>query len=433
MSIENDILSACMLDSDNLFMALERGCTPEWFTSNPKLFKELAKASAKTKWGERNSLAVLQGAGVFNKCPSALEIAENIPSWAFKVEDVSDAIEVLAIEHSRSKLQESLTVSRNRLARGDDPYDVAGGLMALGEEIDVLSGIGEQTTEAMAEEALALDERIAAGEVIGLPFPWASFQSRTFGIPFKAVVPMGGRDGAKKSRLAQFLAHYWIKSGRPILYFAFEDGRERVLSNMASTEGGYDMFTIKRDYVPPEFMPLHRKMLPLVGKLPLYIEDTPCTAEQMATTVAKFDRQARTDGYEGGLQGVVVDGFKDMIHSVGGDENSKVNYMTAYLVRIAKRHNLAVIPISHVNKVDENQWLFKGNITGAGNQFKSARMVMMFQDWLPPKCQAEYGVCEEEIILEASKCSFGTPARVCLKPVLEEGRFEEVHKVGGGE
>jgi hypothetical protein len=104
--------------------------------------------------------------------------------------------------------------------------------------------------------------------------------------------------------------------------------------------------------------------------------------------------------------------------------------MTAYLVRIAKRHDLALIPISHVNKVDEDQWIFKGNITGAGNQFKSARMVLMFQDYLPASCQAEYGVCgDEAIILECSKSSYGSKARVCLRPELEKGRFIEVHKL----
>jgi hypothetical protein len=415
-------------------MCLERGVTASWFT-NEKLFHELTISSASTKWNPKNSVAVLQGVGIFAKCSEALAIAEAVPNWAFKVEDVGEAIEVLAIDHSRDLLTNALTSARNRLSQGDDPYDVAGGLMALSERIDTLSGIGEQTTIEMIEGALELDRKVAEGASLGLPFPWPSFQSKTFGIPFKGVTPMGGRDGAKKSRLAQFLTHFWVKQGIPILYFAFEDSKERLLSNIASTEGGYDMFTIKRDYVPEDFMPRHENASRRVGEMgSLYVEDVPCSVEALATTVAKFDRLARADGHPNGLRGVVVDGFKDIIHSSGDGENGKVNHMTAYLVRIAKRHDLALIPISHVNKVDEDQWIFKGNITGAGNQFKSARMVLMFQDYLPASCQAEYGVCgDEAIILEASKCSYGTKARVCLRPVLEEGRFEECHKLGGGE
>ena len=358
MSIENDVLSACMLDSENMLMALERGVSPSWFTSE-KLFKELVSASSSTKWNQRNSMTVLQGSGVFGKCPEAMDIAADPPSWAFKVEDVGNAIEVLAQEHSGRLLSDRLTVSRNRLAQGDDVYVIAGGLMALSEEIDTLSGGSERTTEDVVSDALEMDRKVAEGACMGLPFPWVNFQGRTFGIPYKAVTPMGGRDGKGKSRLATFLTTFWVSQGIPILYFAFEDSAERFVSNVASSLGGYDMFTIKRDHVPVDFMPRHENTMAKVKELPLYVEDYPCSAEKLVSTIARYKRK-----YD--IKGVVVDGFKDIIPSTGENQTSKENHMTAVLVRAAKRYEVAQIPISHINTSDDVKWISRRALAGAG-------------------------------------------------------------------
>ena len=305
--------------------------------------------------------------------------------------------------------------------RGDAVSEVGANLSAGLDAVGNVSASAERTTEQLCADALEMDTKVADGELIGLPLPWIDFQSKTFGIPIRAVTPMAGRDGKGKSRLATFLAEFWVSRGIPILYFAFEDGAERFVSNVAASRGGYDMFTIKREHVPDDFMPNHRKVMSEVSRLPLYVEDYPSTAEEIATIIAKHKRKH-------GIQGVVIDGFKDMVPTTGENQTSKENHMTAILVRACKRHNLAIIPISHLNKIDDDKWIRKTDITGAGNQFKSARMVLLYQDHIPQKMRDEYGAYGDEIILDATKSSYGGRGLVMLRPELERGRFVEVRK-----
>ena len=282
-------------------------------------------------------------------------------------------------------------------------------------------GLNTRTTQDIAAESLSIDTKIANGERIGLPFPWINFQGKTFGIQKKGVTPLGGRDGKGKSRLSTFLTHFWVKQGIPVLYFPFEDSAQRFMSNMAATHGGYDMFTIKRHYVPHEFMPYHELCLSEVAKMPLYIEDMPCTAEDLAATIAKYKRKH-------GIEGVVIDGIKDIILTDGDNTTSKENHINAVLNRASKINDVAIMSISHINKVDDDRWISKGSITGSSNQSKSARMVLMYQDAnFPGFIKEKYEDIEDCVVLDCQKANYGTRGYVVLKPELEYGRFVEVH------
>jgi hypothetical protein len=408
-----------MLDSEYLEMALEKGVQASWF-EDPRLFADLIEASGTCTWNTKNSLTVLSGHGLFKRHKKAAEIAEAVPRWAFNIEDVSNAFEVLAVEHSRDTLTNTLVDARNRLVEGEDPFQVAGMLAGTVEEIDSLGG-GDRSVEQLCDDALVLDTKIANGEQLGLPFPWGYFQDKTFGIPYDAVTPMGGRDGTGKSRLATFLTEFWARQGIPILYFAFEDGAERFISNVAASAGQYDMFTIKRGPVDADFMEKHAQTLRKVAKYPVYAEDYPCTAEKMMSVIARYKRKY-------GIRGVVIDGFKDMIPTIGENQTTKENHMTSVLVRAAKRYNVSIIPVSHINKIEDRKWISKRDITGAGNQFKSARMVLMYQDFIPDKIRREYNAWDDEIVLDCTKASYGQRAITVLRPDLEHGRFIEVPK-----
>jgi replicative DNA helicase len=356
---------------------------------------------------------------------------ERVGGYDYLVELQNDAVVSAHAEHYASIvkrhrnfrliIEQSNKAIEDAFAQRVEPTDLAGKLVTGVENIGVLENVGARTTEQLCREALEIDTKIAKGERMGLPFPWMDFQNKTFGIPSRSVTPLAGRDGKGKSRLGTFLAEFWVKQGIPILYFPFEDGAERFISNVAATNGKYDMFTIKRPVVPSGFIPKHTETLERVAKFPLYVEDMPCTSEQLTSTIAKYKRKY-------GIEGVVVDGFKDMIPTSGENQTSKENHMNAVLVRAAKRYDVSIIPISHINKVDDDKWISKRDITGAGNQFKSARMVLLYQDHLPSKIQTRYNAYEGEIVLDATKTSYGNRGIVCLRPDFENGGFVEVRE-----
>ncbi len=422
-NISKDILSACLLDSENLAQAIERGVAPDWFETNGILFGALTKLSEVQKWDRRSSINVLDAAGVYDKHPVAMDLSADAPEWAFNLEELGQALEVLAGEHAKRTLRSATQDAQLRLVNGDDPFEVGGLLASQVEDLDAVADATKQrSTSDVAGDSLEMDTLIANGERIGLPFPWFSFQRRTFGIPMKSVTPLFGRDGKGKSRLATYLAHSWISQGIPILYMPFEDTAERFMSNLAATHGGYDMFTIKRHNVPDDFMPRHQRCLEEVSKMPIYIEDVPCPVERVVSYIARYKRKY-------GIEGVVIDGLKDVIKSKGENNTTQEDHINASMVRASKKYNVSILNVSHINKVDDDEWISKSKITGSGNQSKSARMVLAYQDaGIPSSITSKYQMYEDEIVLQAQKASYGSQGIVVLRPDLENGTFTEVYE-----
>jgi replicative DNA helicase len=422
-SIGNQILSACLFDSSNVASALERGVHSDWFPTHSKVFESLVELYQKQEWNEQTSMNVLEGAGLFLKFPAVLDLCASIPDWAFKAEEFTAALEVLAGEHARHNLNMHISQAQVRIANGDDPFDVAGELAGKAELLeDIADGREVQTTESIADESLEIDRKVANGEQMGLPFPWYSFQRLTYGIPTRAFTPLMGRDGVCKSRLATFLAHYWVSNGIPILYLPFEDGRNRFISNLAATHGEYDMFHIKRDYVNPDFMPRHENSMERVKKMPIYIEDMPCSPEKIVSYIARYKRKH-------GIQGVVIDGLKDVILPDADGTTASENKRESILNRAAKKYDIAGLTISHINKIDEDRWISRRNITGSDNQNKSARMALILQDkGFPQKVIDKHGMLglDNELVLQCAKASYGEKGTIALRAVLEKGKFEEI-------
>ncbi len=424
-NISHEILGACLFDSENIALAIERGVTPAWFPTHGNIYKSLCELQEKQSWDKRNSVNVLDGAGIYQKHTSALDLSAITPEWAFNVEDFASALEVLAGEHARTILNGSISTAQSRLVSGDDPFDVGADLATEAETLDNIGDANrERTTKDIVAESLAIDKKIANGERFGLPFPWYDFQRKTFGLPTKAVVPLMGRDGVSKSRLATSLAHFWVSHNIPILYFAFEDSAERFMSNLAASHGEYDMFHIKRDHVNPDFMPRHEKSLDLVSDMPIFVEDQPCTAEKVFSIIARHKRKY-------GIEGVVIDGIKDVIFSGGEGTTSQENHRDATINRAAKRSNVSIMTISHINKIEEDQWISRRNITGSDNQNKSARMTLVYQDaGFPSDIRSEYMLDDGDMVLQCQKASYGDKGMVVLRPELEKGRFTEIPQGG---
>jgi hypothetical protein len=421
--VGDEILGACLFDSANLALAIERGVEPSWFENNGAVFKALCEIGQ--EWDKRTSINVLEAAGIYTKHPVALDLSAIIPEWSYDLEEVGGALEVLAGEHAKRCLTTSIVTAQSRLATGDDPFNVGADLAIQAEELDNIGDAGrERTTKDVANAALEIDEKIAVGDRFGLPFPWHNFQRKTFGLPTKAVVPLMGRDGVSKSRLATYLAHFWVSSGIPILYFAFEDSAERFMSNLAATHGEYDMFSIKRDIVNPDFMPRHTNAMSRVSEFPIYVEDMPCSAEKVFSHIAKYKRK-----YD--IEGVVIDGIKDVIFSKGEATTSQENHRDQVINRAAKRFDVSVLTISHINKIDEDKWISRRNITGSDNQNKSARMTLVYQDsGFPGDMRQKFMLDEGDMVLQCQKASYGDKGYVCLRPELEKGRFVEIPEGG---
>jgi replicative DNA helicase len=413
-----------MYDAENLRVAIDSGVTPNWFyaAEHQEIFTSLLGLADSKDWNHASNFNVLDSAGLFRKHEAALDIFGAVPEWAFNIDEMETAIEQLRSLHTLENINHILSTARAQVIEGVEPAEIVACTQAELERIAELSeGPNERTTQQIAADAYAMDEKIYAGATVGLPFPWLGFQAKTYGLPFKAVTPLAGRDGAGKSRLAAYLTEFWCRQGIPILYFPFEDQAERAIGNIAATHGGYDAFRIKSGAANDEFMTNHRNTLQKVGDWPLFIEDASMTPEHLVSVIARHKRKY-------GIRGVVIDWVKDLI--IDGRESlvEREGRMMATLVRAAKKYDVAILAVMHLRDVPNDQWIKKADIRGSKTLTQSSRMTLMYQDkGIQPALLTRYNIRgDDEIILDCQKCSYGNRTALALRPELHRGTFVEI-------
>jgi len=322
----------------------------------------------------------------------------------------------LLIEHASDAIEKAF--------KSEVAMDISSGLALEADKI-AMSGSDERTNNQIAIDVLDLDRKIMAGEPVGLPFPWRKLQKATNGVPFSAVSPLAGRDGKGKSRLATWLGVHWACSGFPGMTFPFEDTEIRCLRNMACALGEYDAFKLSQPYLPDAFKDMHEKAVHRAAKLPMYICDYAHRIEQIISQIATHKRKY-------GIRWVIIDGFKDIASSGGENRTQEEVRIMRALTACARKYKVAIIPIMHINKIEDDRWISKQFITGSGDQTKSARMTMIYQDHIPPNMKDNIAPdCYDDNLfaLDAQKTSYGTPCVMPLIKELEKGRFVEYEQL----
>ena len=297
----------------------------------------------------------------------------------------------------------------------------------LESELEGLKVSSEQSVRSIIAEQLTVDDKIARGIPVGLPFPWEKIQKVTHGIPYGAVTPLAGRDGKGKSWMGVYFAKYWVLERQiPILYFPTEDTGGRMLKRLACSIGEYDGFSLF-NHPTESYLETHKRCMNQIHKLPIYIHDAPCDSDEMDSVIAFHKRKY-------GINGVVIDGWKDMILK-GDNQTAAEGLGMAALVRASKRHkDLAIVPVMHLRDVEDDKWLSKREIRGNKQLTQSARMTMLYQDSGFGGMFGEYGLDTDDgdMVLDVCKCSYGDTIAFPLTKVLEKGRFDEKGKIGSG-
>lgn len=422
--IESNMIASFFVNSENLSQAIEAGIVEEWFkdTNLGGMFHEMTELIKESTWNPNTSGNVMMSKGVFDRYPDMLEVCSVIPEWAYNLEDLGDAFDLMKVNYQVTILRNAMLKVSTRVTEGDDPSEIASAIIADLEELENIGDSEERHTNDIANDLIELDEKIVAGESVGLPFPWRDLQRKTYGIPFSAVSPLAGRDGKGKSRLATYFAVQWATAGFAGLIFPFEDTELRCLRNASANYAEYDAFNVNSEHVSPQFMEKHVDSIRNVSKLPLYICDYACKIDKIIGKIASHKRKHD-------IKWVIIDGFKDISSSGGENRTQEEVRMMRTLTAAARKYKVAIIPVMHLNKVEDDKWISKQAITGSGDQTKSARMVMVYQDYVPEDIKLSHAPqCFDDnlFVLDIQKASYGDKALKPLIKNLEQGRFDEI-------
>lgn len=419
---EKGVLGSILLDPPvALPKVIDAGVKPDTFYNrqNEVLFENIIEMDKSGKSLDVLTLAEwLKDNGALDAV-GGLDRLTELQDWTLVPAHANEYSDIV-IEHKKlRRIIESANDAIMRAYRKDEAKDIANIAVVEIEAVNEASG-DIRTTADIAKDLIVLDKKIVAGEPIGLPFPWPELQKKTFGIPFSAVSPLTGRDGRGKSRLATYLAVHWASIGFAGLIFPFEDTELRCLRNAASNFGEYDAFNINNPYASPTFMDTHIESIKRTSNLPLYICDYANKIDQIVSMISLHKRKHD-------IEWVIIDGFKDVFSSGGENRTQEEVKMMRELTAAARKYGVAIIPVMHINKIEDSKWISKQDITGSGDQTKSARMVMVYQDFIPEELKNKFAPnCYDEglLMLDVQKASYGNRAIFPLIKNLEQGRFD---------
>ncbi|MBC8419044.1 MAG: hypothetical protein H8E10_10665 [Desulfobacterales bacterium] len=287
------------------------------------------------------------------------------------------------------------------------------------EAKDVVASLSENLTQIVSHKeekstADCMDDNIHVldnaynGIVSGIPLPWDRFSNSTSGLQRGSVIPFVGRDGKGKSgALAQCL-DFWAGERIPTLAISLEDVKRRTLLRMAgcrewfsarSAETGRVLLNGRYEKIcQHEWSELRKKMFAykeFIDEAPFWIMDNPMNIEEICYWIKHYRRVH-------GVQIVTIDGFKDIIFTEGKSRTEKEAHVAKLLQAVAKETDVAMPVVSHINKIHEDVPITKIDVTGAGEQMKGARQVIIFQDAGLPEI-----VDEHHFVLSMTKSNFG--------------------------
>ena len=429
---ERGVLGSCLIDSmmsgagDVLAIdtSLDAGCDESWFS----LAKHKLLWQAMVEMHVDGKVVDMVTVGSKTKDYDLLnDLVDNTPS-STRVRSYLDIAEKCAKLRSLRDIAERIVDSIHM-----DGADIEQVTAEAAEAIDSITSTRDRISlrEHMMNNIKVLKDAMA-GKSSGLPLPWQKFSDKTGGVQSKSVCPLVGRDGKGKSGAAAQITDYWAGLNIPVLYISLEDDPRRTLLRMA---GCRKWFSAREWEQASSYIEGRRVMLcdseaELLEKKLLeytdWLETKRCevidgdfTGEQVFQEIRAFRRRQGVKDDE--VIGVFVDGFKDLIPSRGDGTTAEESHTAKQLQRAAKRCNAAILPVSHILKIDDGVLIKKENIKGSGTQFQGARQVLIFQD---AGC-AEIGD-DDFFMLSATKANFASGGSTILRRDAHVLKYQEM-------
>lgn len=382
-----------------------------------------------------------------SRCMDAITIAEWLKSksalekvggYDYLIELQDSTIVPAHVEHYAATLQRC-RLKRNIIEQASAAIDCA--YRHDSDERQIAEALQNLTLDISATEADTGKEEAAtailegyadakAGILKGVPLPFEKINKATGGAPKGLVTVLCGRGGKGKS---MFLAH-WLNDlgmkGIPATSFCLEDGIELTMARMASCRGKYSHMKMSQGRGRPDWYKLAAESLDVVKAYPVEFVSKKMTIHEIRNRLYS-DKETRS------IQLAIIDGFKDILRP--GDKYNDTGteeYLSQQLTDIARRLDIAIVVVHHLQKIQDGEQISLTNIRGSAQIVNDCRVAWALQDcvqWNDGE-KAKYGFALNEhedgtpaiYAFHVLKITQGVPCRVPIRKKLDISRFEEL-------
>jgi replicative DNA helicase len=198
-----------------------------------------------------------------------------------------------------------------------------------------------------------LKEKSVNPTLAGLASGFYALDSLTQGFQKSDLIIIAGRPSMGKTAFSLNIALNVIKNSKlPVLFFSLEMSKEQIMYRVLSLETSIHQMRLKSGKLYPNDWVKLSKMIKIIAKFPLFIDDT------SELSVNDIRSKLKTFLFEQNQIGLVVVDYLQLIKSSSLKNETRVNELseiTRSLKIIAREFNIPVIALSQLSRNVENR------------------------------------------------------------------------------
>ena len=223
-----------------------------------------------------------------------------------------------------------------------------------------------------------LKEKFLNPSLPGLTSGFSNLDLLTQGFQKSDLIIVAGRPSMGKTALSLNIALNSIRITKlPIVFFSLEMSKEQIMYRILSIETSINQIRLKNGKLYQNDWIKLNKIIKIVSKLPLFIDDTP------NLSIQEIRSKLKTIFLEQTQLGLVIIDYLQLVQSSefkNGNRVQELSQITRYLKNIAREFNVPIIALSQLsrnvdNRVDQKPIL--SDLRESGSIEQDADLVLM--------------------------------------------------------
>ena len=271
-----------------------------------------------------------------------------------------------------------------------------------------------------------LIEKFAHPKLSGLESGFPSLDSITQGFQKSDLIIIAGRPSMGKTALSLNIALNILKHSRlPIVIFSLEMSKEQIMYRLLAMESNINSKKLKTGQLAENDWIKLNKIIKILSKLPLLIDDSPnLSIQDLRFKIKKIILEQKTIGL------IIID-YLQLLQGLNRQSTTRteeLSQITRALKNIAKEFNVPIISLSQLSRNVENRWNQKpmlSDLRESGSIEQDADLVLMLANLQSPSAGQLNNEDSKSIELIVAKHRNGPTGTVSLTFNGKQTKFVE--------
>jgi replicative DNA helicase len=198
-----------------------------------------------------------------------------------------------------------------------------------------------------------LKEKFLNPTLPGLTSGFSSLDSLTQGFQKSDLIIIAGRPSMGKTALSLNIALNAIRISRlPVVFFSLEMSKEQIMYRILAIETSINQIRLKNGKLYQNDWVKLNKIIKIVSKLPLFIDDSP------NLSIQEMRSKIKTILLEQTQIGLIIIDYLQLMQNLefkNGNRVQELSQITRYLKNLAREFNVPIIALSQLSRNVENR------------------------------------------------------------------------------